>query len=67
MVTLPSVKELHAKRAEIARLKAEAATRALAAAHGERRLKPLGYELRYHIPEYRDGMPGDVVVTLSWE
>jgi hypothetical protein len=32
----------------------------------ERRLKPLGYHLRYQIVDYPNGMPGDVGVTLSW-
>ncbi len=32
----------------------------------ERRLKPLGYHLRYEIVDYPGGMPGDVGVTLSW-
>lgn len=32
----------------------------------ERRLKPLGYHLRYEIVDYPNGMPGDVGVTLSW-
>ena len=31
-----------------------------------RRLKPLGYHLRYEIVDYPHGMPGDVGVTLSW-
>ena len=33
----------------------------------QRRLKPLGYNLRYEIIEFPNGMPGDVGVTLSWE
>jgi hypothetical protein len=33
----------------------------------ERRLKPLGYRIRYEIVDFPDGMPGDVGVTLSWE
>jgi hypothetical protein len=32
----------------------------------ERRMKPLGYHLRYEIVDYPGGMPGDVGVTLSW-
>ena len=32
----------------------------------ERKLKPLGYHLRYEIVDYPGGMPGDVGVTLSW-
>ena len=32
----------------------------------ERRLKPLGYHLRYEIVDYPGGMPGNVGVTLSW-
>ena len=32
----------------------------------ERKLKPLGYHLRYEIIDYPGGMPGDVGVTLSW-
>ena len=32
----------------------------------KRRLRPLGYHIRYHIVDYPGGMPGDVAVTLSW-
>jgi hypothetical protein len=32
----------------------------------ERRMKPLGYHLRFEIVDYPGGMPGDVGVTLSW-
>jgi hypothetical protein len=32
----------------------------------ERRMKPLGYHLRYEIVDYPGGMPGDVGITLSW-
>jgi hypothetical protein len=32
----------------------------------ERRLKPLGYHLRYEIIDFPGGMPGDVGITLSW-
>jgi hypothetical protein len=32
----------------------------------ERRLKPNGYQIKYEILDYPGGMPGDVVVTLSW-
>jgi len=37
--------------------------------HGyfKRRLEPLGYRMRYQILDYPGGMPGDVVVTLSWD
>jgi hypothetical protein len=31
-----------------------------------RQLEPRGYQIRYEILEYPGGMPGDVVVTLSW-
>jgi len=33
----------------------------------QRRLKPLGYKIRYEIIDFPGGMPGDVGVTLSWE
>ena len=32
----------------------------------ERQLKPSGYHIKYEILDYPGGMPGDVVVTLSW-
>ncbi len=32
----------------------------------QRRLKPEGYHIHYQILEFPGGMPGDVVVTLSW-
>jgi len=32
----------------------------------QRQLKPRGYQIRYEILEYPGGMPGDVVVTISW-
>ncbi len=32
----------------------------------DRRLKPLGYPLRFEIVDYPGGMPGDVGGTLSW-
>jgi hypothetical protein len=32
----------------------------------ERRLRPSGYHIKYEILDYPGGMPGDVVVTLSW-
>ncbi len=32
----------------------------------KRKLRPLGYHIRYHIVDYPGGMPGDVVITLSW-
>lgn len=32
----------------------------------QRRLKPEGYQIKYEIIDYPDGMPGDVGVTLSW-
>jgi hypothetical protein len=31
-----------------------------------RQLQPRGYLIRYEILDYPGGMPGDVVVTLSW-
>jgi len=33
----------------------------------QRRLEPSGYRINYQIVEYPGGMPGDVVVTLSWD
>jgi hypothetical protein len=33
----------------------------------ERRMKPLGYHLRYEIVDFPGGMPGDVGITLSWD
>jgi hypothetical protein len=32
----------------------------------KRKLRPLGYHIRYHIVDYPGGMPGDVAITLSW-
>ena len=32
----------------------------------KRKLRPLGYHIRYHIIDYPGGMPGDVAITLSW-
>jgi hypothetical protein len=32
----------------------------------QRQLKPRGYLIRYEILDYPGGMPGDVVVTISW-
>lgn len=32
----------------------------------QRRLRPLGYHIRYHIIDYPGGMPGDIAITLSW-
>jgi hypothetical protein len=32
----------------------------------ERQLKPSGYHIKYEILDFPGGMPGDVVVTLSW-
>jgi hypothetical protein len=32
----------------------------------QRQLQPRGYLIRYEILDYPGGMPGDVVVTLSW-
>jgi len=32
----------------------------------QRRLRPLGYKIRYEIVDFPNGMPGDVGVTLSW-
>jgi len=32
----------------------------------KRRLEPEGYHIKYQILDYPGGMPGDVVVTLSW-
>lgn len=31
-----------------------------------RQLKPRGYHIHYQILDFPQGMPGDVVVTLSW-
>ena len=31
-----------------------------------RQLKPRGYHIQYQILDFPNGMPGDVVVTLSW-
>ena len=31
-----------------------------------RQLKPRGYHIQYQILDFPHGMPGDVVVTLSW-
>ena len=36
-------------------------------AYYERRLKPNGYRIRYHIIDYPGGMRGDVGVVLSWD
>ena len=33
----------------------------------EHQLKPKGYRIRFQILDYPGGMPGDVVVTLSWQ
>jgi hypothetical protein len=33
----------------------------------QRQLEPQGYRIRYHIADYVGGMPGDVLVTLSWD
>ena len=32
----------------------------------EKHLKPRGYKIKYQIVDYRDGMPGDVGITLNW-
>jgi hypothetical protein len=32
----------------------------------ERRLKPLGYKIRFQIIDWPGGMPGDVGITLKW-
>jgi hypothetical protein len=32
----------------------------------ERRLKPLGYKIRFQIVDWPGGMPGDVGITLKW-
>jgi len=32
----------------------------------DRRLKPLGYELKVQIVDWPGGMPGDVGITLKW-
>jgi hypothetical protein len=32
----------------------------------ERRLRPLGYKIRFQIVDWPDGMPGDVGITLKW-
>ena len=31
-----------------------------------RKLRPLGYHIRYHIVDFPGGMPGDIAITLSW-
>lgn len=33
----------------------------------KRQLAPKGYKIQYRITDYPGGMPGDVVVTLSWD
>lgn len=32
----------------------------------DRRLRPLGYKLRFQIVDWPGGMPGDVGITLKW-
>ncbi len=32
----------------------------------KRRLRPLGYHIRYQIIDYPGGMPGDIAITLTW-
>jgi len=32
----------------------------------ERRLRPLGYKLKFQIVDWPDGLPGDVGITLKW-
>jgi hypothetical protein len=32
----------------------------------DRRLRPLGYKLRFQIVDWPDGLPGDVGITLKW-
>jgi hypothetical protein len=32
----------------------------------ERRLRPLGYKIKFQIVDWPDGMPGDVGITLKW-
>jgi hypothetical protein len=32
----------------------------------DRRLRPLGYKIRFQIVDWPDGMPGDVAITLKW-
>jgi hypothetical protein len=32
----------------------------------KRRLHPPGYHIRYQIVDYPGGMPGDIVIVLSW-
>jgi hypothetical protein len=32
----------------------------------KRRLRPLGYHIRYQVIDYPGGMPGDIGITLSW-
>jgi hypothetical protein len=32
----------------------------------ERRLRPLGYKIRFQIVDWPDGMPGDIGITLKW-
>ncbi len=33
----------------------------------QRRMRPLGYKIRFEVVEFPGGMPGDIGVTLSWE
>lgn len=32
----------------------------------DRRLRPLGYKIKFQIVDWPDGMPGDVGITLKW-
>jgi hypothetical protein len=32
----------------------------------DRRLKPLGYKIRFQIVDWPGGMPGDIGITLKW-
>jgi hypothetical protein len=32
----------------------------------KRRLQPAGYHIRYEVIDYPGGMPGDIVIILSW-
>ena len=32
----------------------------------DRRLRPLGYKIRFQIVDWPDGMPGDVGISLKW-
>lgn len=32
----------------------------------DRRLRPLGYKIKFQIIDWPDGMPGDIGITLKW-